>query len=163
LVLHGAKKTIRSDEFAYRTATHVSTDLKKKLVAAGFEIYRTLPGSIALVERVRENLILDSGIRLAPSAKGFTVRVIFRAEGRGFPGETEEQMLERARGLASQAAVHDFETVAQDVVPQMDPSHPGIELDRFFEVTAEREVAELEEAFAALRVAFGWLRSVPAS
>lgn len=138
-------------------------DLKKKLVAAGFEIYRTLPGSIALVERVRENLILDSGIRLAPTPGGFVVRVIFRAEGRGFPGESEEQMLERARGLASQATAHEFVSVAQEVVPQMDPSHPGVELDRFFEVACEREVAELEEAARVVRIAFGWLRSVPAA
>lgn len=139
------------------------TELKKKLVASGFEIYRTLPDSVALVERVRENLILDSGIRLALTPTGFKVRVIFRAEGRGFPGESEEHVLDRARALANQAEQHGFRSVEQQIVPQMDPSHPDVELDRFYEVTCEHEVSLLEDATATMKAAFGWLRSVPAS
>lgn len=139
------------------------TELKKKLVASGFEIYRTLPDSVALVERVRENLILDSGIRLAPTPNGFKVRVIFRAEGRGFPGESEEQMLERARALSNQATGQGFWAVEHEIAPQMDPSHPNVELDRFYEVACEREVPEFDEASSTVKVAFGWLRSVPSA
>lgn len=136
-------------------------ELKKKLVASGFEIYRTLPDSIALVERVRENLILDSGIRVARTPTGFKIRVIFRAEGRGFPGESEEHVLERARVLSNQATERGFWAVEQSTVPQMDPSHPDVELDRFYEVTCERELHDFDETTAATRQAFGWLRSVP--
>lgn len=138
-------------------------ELKKKLVASGFAIYRTLPDSVALVERVRENLILDSGVRLALRPAGFAVRVVFRAEGRGFPGETEEQVLERARSLAQQAMREGFEAVEQSVAPQMDPARPEVELDRFYEVSCEREVASFDEAASALTTALGWLRSVPSA
>ena len=138
-------------------------ELKKKLVAAGFEIYRTLPDSVALVERVRENLILDSGVRLSITSSGFRVRVVFRAEGRGFPGETEEQMLERARALANQATAEGFRAVEQNVAPQMDPSHPRVELDRFYEVWCEHEVADFDAAAASMKAAMKWLRSVPAA
>lgn len=144
--------------------THVTLpELKKQLVAAGFEIYRTLPDSVALVERVRENLILDSGVRLSLTPSGFKIRVVFRAEGRGFPGESEEQMLERAGALANQATSEGFWAVDQRVVPQMDPSHPEVELDRFYEVACEREVSDFDAATAAMRKALRWLRSVPAS
>jgi hypothetical protein len=139
------------------------SELKKKLVAAGFEIYRTLPDSVALVERVRENLILDSGVRLALTPAGFKIRVVFRAEGRGFPGESEEQMLERAGALANQATAEGFWAVDKSVAPQMDPSSPDVELDRFYEVSCEREVPDFEDATAAMKKAFEWLRSVPAS
>ena len=151
-----------SSPIVARTPVTLS-ELKKKLVASGFEIYRTLPDGVALVERVRENLILDSGVRLALAEAGFKIRVIFRAEGRGFPGESEEQMLERARALANQATVEGFWAVAQTVVPQMDPSHPDVELDRFYEVSCEREVSDFEDATTAMKKAFGWLRSVPSA
>ena len=138
-------------------------ELKKLLVARGFEIYRTLPASVALVERVRENLILDSGIRVSVTPTGFKVRVIFRAEGRGFPGETEDQRLGRAQALSNQATVDGFWALDQQVVPQMDPSHPDVELDRFYEVACEREVHSLDDVEPILRKAFEWLRSVPAA
>lgn len=139
------------------------SELKKKLVASGFEIYRTLPDGVALVERVRENLILDSGVRLAIVPTGFKIKVIFRAEGRGFPGESEEHTLERARALSNQATECGFWAVAQSVAPQMDPSHPEVELDRFYEVSCEREVHDFDAAVAVTKKAFEWLRSVPSS
>ena len=138
-------------------------ELKKQLVASGFEIYRTFPSSVALAERVRENLILDSGIRVALGSSGYTVRVVFRAEGRGFPGDSEEQTLERARTLANQCTGAGFVVVDQSIAPQMDPSHPDTELDRFYEVACERHVADIAEAKLAVTAAFQWLRSVPAS
>ena len=41
--------------------------LKKALVSAGFQVFRTLGEEIVLAERVRENLIMDSGVRLRAS------------------------------------------------------------------------------------------------
>lgn len=136
-------------------------ELKRALTRSGFEIYRTFGDSVALVERVRENLILDSGIRVSSTTNGYKVRVVFRAEGRGFPGENEEQMKKRAETLTHQATQEGFWAVGEEIVPQMDPSNPGVELDRFYEVTCERDVTDFEATTAAVRRAFAWMRSVP--
>lgn len=64
------------------------TDLKKALRSEGFVIYRTLGEHIALAERVRENLILDSGVRVRATGatptdgatSTFEVTITFRAE-----------------------------------------------------------------------------------
>lgn len=138
------------------------TELKRALSRSGFEIYRTLSNGVALVERVRENLILDSGVRVEPRADGFVVRVVFRAEGRGFPGESEEQMRARVHALSSQATAADFVVIGAEVVPQMDPARPGIELDRFYEESCERALSSFDEAIDVVRAAFGWTRSIPA-
>ena len=44
--------------------TFTPQQLKKALVDAGFIIFRTLADEVMLAERVRENLIMDSGVRL---------------------------------------------------------------------------------------------------
>src|SRR5690606_21407517 len=43
-------------------ATLTPRDLKKTLSAQGFQIYRVFGSSVLLAERVRENLIMDSGV-----------------------------------------------------------------------------------------------------
>jgi hypothetical protein len=58
--------------------------LKKALVGAGFQVFRTLGDEIVLAERVRENLIMDSGVRLKAS-EPLQVKVIFRAQRGHFP------------------------------------------------------------------------------
>ena len=46
--------------------TPTPADLKKTLVARGFEVYRTLGDQVVLADRVRENLIMDSGVAARP-------------------------------------------------------------------------------------------------
>jgi len=46
-------------------------ELKKALTAEGFEIYRTTGDRILLADRVRDNLIMDSGVSVGPDAGGY--------------------------------------------------------------------------------------------
>ena len=53
--------------------------IKRVLIDAGFEVFRTRGEEIVLAERPRENLIMDSGVRLR-LGEPLEVRVVFRAQ-----------------------------------------------------------------------------------
>jgi hypothetical protein len=95
--------------------------LKKALVTAGFQVFRTLGDEIVLAERVRENLIMDSGVRVRVG-EPLQVRVIFKAQRGNFPGEDDSHLFERARKLAEAAVSKGFEEVGDSVSPVMDPT-----------------------------------------
>ena len=77
-------------------------ELKKALVSSGFEVFRTMPDHVVLAERPRENLILDSGVR---------VRAL--DEGQGFEfdaashASTRSPLEDRGRGLILMQALVD--------------------------------------------------------
>src|SRR6478609_2379518 len=84
--------------------TSTPQQLKKALVASGFEVFRTLPEEVVLAERVRENLILDSGVRVGPLGDGgVRVRLVLRAQRTDFPSDEEAALFERVRKLAEPA------------------------------------------------------------
>src|SRR3954468_20336328 len=67
--------------------------LKKALIAGGFEVFRTLPEEVVLAERVRENLILDSGVRVGPLGDGkVQVRLVLRAQKGDFPNDDDSSL-----------------------------------------------------------------------
>ena len=57
--------------------SHTPLQLKRALIDAGFIIFRTLPEEVVVAERVRENLIMDSGIRLRGTPE-LSVRMVMR-------------------------------------------------------------------------------------
>jgi hypothetical protein len=132
--------------------------LKKALVAQGFEVFRTLKDEVVLAERVRENLILDSGIRVrALDADGaFEVRLVLRAEKSDFPSEEDEQLFHRVRSLAAPALAQGYAEVSTSVTPVKDPSDHDKTLDTFYELFLQKKVdggvdavsAEVKRAFA---------------
>ena len=73
--------------------------LKKSLVADGFEVYRTSPSLIILADRVRDNLLMDSGVAVV-HGDPLVVRITLRARAAEFPGDGEQTLFERARALA---------------------------------------------------------------
>ena len=73
-----------------------TTALKHALIGEGFEVYRTLGTRIVLAERVRDNLIMDSGVA-AVTEERLAVRLTFRAQKSDFPGESDGQIHARAR------------------------------------------------------------------
>jgi hypothetical protein len=135
--------------------------LKKALVSAGFQVFRTLGDEIVLAERVRENLIMDSGVRLRAS-EPLQVRVIFRAQRGHFPGEDDDHLFARARKLADAAGSHGFLEIASAVSPVVDPSDGERTLDTFFEVVVAKDAATLELAVDGLRVALSLERNCEA-
>src|SRR5258706_5233270 len=132
--------------------------LKKALVSAGFQVFRTLGDEIVLAERVRENLIMDSGVRVRVG-EPLQVRVIFKAQRGNFPGEDDSHLFERARKLAESARSKGFAEVGHTVSPVLDPTDAERTLDTFFEVMLEKSVPSLEVALEEVKFVFSLERS----
>ncbi len=135
------------------------SELKKSLLAQGFEIYRTSSDQISLADRVRDNLLMDAGVSVRVT--DLAVRLVLRAQAGDFPGEAAEQLYERARGLATDATERGYREVGCGAVPVPDPGDRSRTLDTWYEVTLERTVPSEEELGAELRYALGVEKTVP--
>ena len=121
------------------------TEIRKALIAAGFELYRTRGDEVQVADRVRDNLIMDSGVSV--KAKGsLTVKVVVRAQRSDFPNEGAATLFERARQLASGAVSRGYVETATLTNPMQDPADPARTLDTWYEVCFEKVVETLEEA-----------------
>lgn len=136
-------------------------ELKKALVEGGFEVFRTLPEEVVLAERVRENLILDSGVRLGPGdGAGVRVRLVLRAQRTDFPGDDDDTLFDRVRKLAGPALAEGFVEVSTNLNVVKDPADPERTLDTFYEVFLAREVPTLEDAMPVLKFALALEKAV---
>jgi hypothetical protein len=140
---------------------HTPQQLKKALVSAGFQVFRTLGEEIVLAERVRENLIMDSGVRLRAS-EPLEVRITFRAQRGHFPGEDDDHLFARARALTVAAHGNGFAEVSCAASPVVDPSDAEHTLDTFFEVVLAKSAESLELALEALAFALSLERNCEA-
>lgn len=137
-------------------ATLTPRDLKKTLSAQGFQIYRVFGSSVLLAERVRENLIMDSGVAAVCGADdAHAVRIVFRAQGKDHPAETEAQLFERARQLAAKVTDQGYHEVEVAVVPVTDPTDVSHVLDTWYEVVCEKGDIPLGRLGDELRFALG--------
>jgi hypothetical protein len=118
------------------------TELKKLLASAGFEIYRTTGDRVELADRVRDNLIMDSGVSVLAADEDLVVRFITRAQASEFAGESEQQLFERARRMGAAAVGSGYAEVSTRAVPVLDPGDRARVLDTWYEVAFERGVAE---------------------
>jgi hypothetical protein len=135
-----------------------SSRIKKVLLDAGFEVFRARGEEIVIAERPRENLIMDSGVRLRlgdASNPALEVRVILRAQKADFPTEDETQLFERVRRLAASSLSDGFVEAASAVTRVPDPGDSEQTLDMHYEITYSKRAARLEEAMAELRLALG--------
>jgi len=131
--------------------TPTPSELKKLLIASGFEIFRRDGARIHLADRVRENLIMDSGVAvLTGAAPG--VRVVVRAQASHFPGEGAEALFSRARSVGNAAIARGYSEVETTVVPVKDPGGGPQTLDTWYEVAYEKAVDE-DALFDELRQA----------
>jgi hypothetical protein len=127
--------------------------LKKSLVQEGFEIYRTSPSLILLADRVRDNLLMDSGVAVVEGA--LAVRVVLRAQAADFPGEAPESLFARARALGDSIRQKGYQELRAEAVPVRDPSDRSRTLDTWYEVSYELGVADEAALFTELRFALG--------
>jgi len=126
--------------------------LKKSLVADGFEVYRTSPSLIILADRVRDNLLMDSGVAVV-HGEPLVIRITLRARAAEFPGDGEQVLYDRARALADPMTARGYGEVGCTAVPVMDPGDPTRTLDTWYEVTYERRVGDESELHPELRFA----------
>ncbi|RYZ03253.1 MAG: hypothetical protein EOO73_28640 [Myxococcales bacterium] len=132
--------------------TPTPTDLKKTLVARGFEVYRTLGDQVVLADRVRDNLIMDSGVAAKPG-EVLAVRFVVRAQASDFPSAKAEDLFARARACAAEAETRGYAEIGKAEVPVRDPGDASSTLDTWYEVSFERSVADEDELEHELRYA----------
>lgn len=127
-------------------------ELKKALIAAGLEVYRTTSDEVVLADRVRENLIMDSGVRVKVG-QPIEVSVVLRVRRAHFPNEAENALFDHVRGLGSNIVEKGFAERETRVTPVSDPADSGRLLDTFYEVVFTRPADQLEQAIECVRYA----------
>src|SRR5512143_2232005 len=92
-------------------------EVKEALLAAGFELYRTRGQEVCLADRVRDNLIMDSGVSVVCGGSELAVRLIVRAQRTDFPAEAAASLFGRARTLAAAAESRGFREIGTRTTP----------------------------------------------
>jgi len=138
------------------------SELKKALVANGFEVYRTIGDLVIVAERVRDNLIMDSNVA-AGAGNSLSVRFVVRTQGNDFPSESEAQLFARARNLAKACDGRGYREVDTTIVPIRDPGDPTRTLDTWYEVAFVKDVRSLDELLAELGYALSLEKTVTRS
>jgi hypothetical protein len=128
-----------------------TTEVKKALLAAGFELYRTRGQEVCLADRVRDNLIMDSGVSVLCRGSELAVRLIVRAQRADFPAEAAAVLFGRARTMAAAAESRGFREVSTMTTPVQDPVDGTRTLDTWYEVTFEKQVGGIEEVVVEVR------------
>ena len=139
--------------------TPTPAELKKTLVARGFEVYRTLGDQVVLADRVRDNLIMDSGVAARPGAL-LAVRFVVRAQKSDFPSAPADDLFDRARACAAEALGRGYSEVGVAEVPVRDPGDASQTLDTWYEVSFERSVTNVDELEQELRYALALEKTV---
>jgi hypothetical protein len=121
------------------------TEIRKALLAAGFELYRTQGDQVHIADRVRDNLIMDSGVSVSTA---LSVKFVVRSQRSDFPNDATAQLFDRARALAAAALARGYVETSTVTNPMHDPVDPSRTLDTWYEIWFERTVTTLDEAMA---------------
>jgi hypothetical protein len=127
-------------------------ETKRALRDAGFQAYDVRDGFISLAERVRDNLILYSGI--AVQATPPTLRVTLRAQSTHFPGQSQDRVRAHAEDLAREFERRGFVIIGSSKTEVTDPSYAERTLDIVHSVLVERQCDDWAEVMAEVRAAF---------
>jgi hypothetical protein len=126
------------------------TEIRKALLAAWFELYRTQADQVHIADRVRDNLIMDSGVSVSTA---LAVKFVVRAQRSDFPNDATTRLFERARALASSAITRGYAETGSVTTPMHDPADPSRTLDTWYEVTFEKSVPTLADAMTEVAFA----------
>ena len=141
----------------------MSSDLhhiKKSLVDAGVEIYRTQPSEIQVAERVRLH-IMDSGIRVR-LAGGLGVAFTARSQRSDFPSVQPEQLFEKVRStIGAEASGRGYSEESSQTVEVRDPMDEQRVLDTWHEVTYVKTADDLPTLIEEVRWALTLDKYVP--
>jgi hypothetical protein len=129
--------------------------IRKELVAAGLEVFRSRGDEIALAERPRENLIMDSGVVLRVG-EPLEVRVAFYVQKVDFPNDDQERLFEHARRKAAPALSEGFVEVTTKVTPVPDPGNHLRTLDTFYSVVYAKKSSAVGDAITLLKRALSF-------
>ncbi|EYF00833.1 Hypothetical protein CAP_8994 [Chondromyces apiculatus DSM 436] len=121
------------------------------------EIYRTRGDVVHIAERVRENLLMDSGIFV--EAHGPKVGFVVRAQRTDFPGVPDDQLFERARKYGAAALPRGFRESGSALREVQDPGDAERTIDTWCEVQFEKAVDSIEGAISEIRFALTLDRS----
>jgi hypothetical protein len=125
-------------------------DIKEALQAQGLEVYLSKGEAVHIAERPRENLIMDSGVRLYTDLR---VGFYARTEESRFPGEESSQLHQRIRSQLVHAEEQGFIEQRQFVTKIEAPGDATKVLDRWFEIFYERPTDSLQEAIRWVKTA----------
>jgi hypothetical protein len=133
-------------------SSSTAPEIKKALIAAGFEVYRTRGDEVQVADRVRDNLIMDSGVSVH-GATLLRVQIVVRAQRSDFPSDPAPSLFDRARTLGAGAVSRGFAETGTRTSPMYDPTDPSRTLDIWYEVLFEKPVATLTDAVEEVRFA----------
>ena len=131
-------------------------ELKRTLIGAGLEIYRTRPDAVHLAERPRDNQILDAGISVRPAAPdgSLELRVVMRCQCSDFPRDPAEVLYDKVRDLARDNVLsrgfHEVETREQRMP---DPGDKTKTLDVWYELVFSKTFPSAPDAIAEAKYA----------
>lgn len=128
-------------------------ELKRTLVSAGLEIYRTRPDAVHLAERPRDNQILDAGISVRPAGDDqIEVRVVMRCQRSDFPRDATELLFDKVRELAVDDLVgRGFSEIEAREQRMLDPGDKTKTLDTWYELVFSRTFPDVTAAIADIK------------
>src|SRR5260221_999906 len=134
-------------------------EIRRALVAAGFELYRTRGDEVQVADRVRDNLIMDSGVSVRAEGS-LSVKVVVRAQRSDFPADGTASLFDRARELAVSTVARGYVETASVTSPMQDPAEPERTLDTWYEVSYDKAVSTLDEAMVEVGFALRFEKTV---
>lgn len=132
-------------------------ELKRLIRSAGYQMYGTRGQEVLLAERVRDNLILDSGISLSPDP--LTIHVTLRAQMFHFQGQSLDDARSFAESLGEAFLALGYERMGAKQVTIPDLNNAGAALDTVCEVSLAKPLGGPEDIPGAIQGALALPRT----
>lgn len=133
-------------------------ELKRALVAAGFEVFRTRGEEIHLAERQNVSL-MEAGVRVRAGAAPM-VFVVARAQRSDAVSVRPEQLFDLVRRRSATLSAEGFTEVSAEPREIRSVSDSAQLVDTWYEVTFSRAASDIEGLLRLTRVAFALERYV---